>query len=85
MILWEEGRGDLGVMLIQGVGLHEKIQDGGDDGEGSCVGGDVHSRHVRVVENQRHAEVANVAILIRASHVLIIFAEGLAMVSDDND
>ena len=74
-----EGRGDLGVAIAQGVRPHGKVQNDWDGGKGGC------RRHMPVVENQGYAEVANVAILILAGHALIIFAEGLAMVSSDNE
>lgn len=65
--------------------LDEEVKDGRDNGDRRCVGVDVNAGHVRVSEDDRDAVVAGVSVLIGSDHVLVIFAESLAVIADDDD
>lgn len=64
-------------MVVQGVGLHEKIEDRGDDREGGHVSGDVDPGKSGVAEDERYAEVADVSVL-EGPRDFGVFGEGLA-------
>lgn len=75
----DQGGGDRRVVFVEGVGLDEEIEDGGDYGDGGCVCGDVDSGEVWVAEDDGDAEVADVPVF-KGSGYFGVFSEGLAAI-----
>lgn len=64
LILVDEAGCCLGGGWVKRVGLNEQVEDRRDDGERGRFGGQLHSWQVRVQEEERDVEVADVAIFV---------------------
>lgn len=61
-ILLDEIRGDFGVLCIERGCGREEVEDCGDDGERGCIYSKLNPRERWVVEEERDADVANMAV-----------------------
>lgn len=64
---------------VQGAGVDQQVQDGGQDGYGGGIGRHLDTREKRVAENDGHAMVTDVPVLVGATQSAVL-PEGLSTV-----